>query len=174
MPSHPGYPTSDRCTLVPLPKVQYTLDTMLTIHIKYFHSIYRRARGLCCATRRLPVSLSRCFWCFPLPVLGKSSPTAASPIQKTCCGALCLPRVLSTHSWISLSSTLWHPGVAFKKQPTTSPYLSSLMPTTLDSLIEECATSRSSISRGNMFSPPVSTIVSSVLCLLSGVGCYPG
>jgi hypothetical protein len=64
------------------------------------------------------------------------------------------PSFCLAHCLISSSLGRGVDGANRKKPPTTSPYRSSGRPTTLASVMLECSRSRSSISRGKMFSPP--------------------
>ena len=120
------------------------------------HNIAFNGSGL---ISRFPMSRRRCFWCLPLPVFGKSSPTPGSPIHRTYLGALCRPNAALTQSEISEEAGRGTVATCRRKHATTSPYFSSTSPTTLASLTEAWARRRSSISPGKMFSPPKSTSV---------------
>ena len=106
-----------------------------------------------------PMFFMTCFWCLPLPVLGKSSATPGSPIQNMCTGVLCQAKVFLTQSCTSSFDNLSAPSAHFKKHPTTSPYFVSGRPNTLASLMDGCEASRLSTSQGEMFSPPTISVM---------------
>lgn len=113
-----------------------------------------------------PCSLKICFWIFPLPVLGKSSPSES---QKICTGALCQPNVCLTKSLKCSTDGSCSDNRGWINAQTTSPYFSSGNPTTLDWIIALCCPNLSSISKGSIFSPPISQV--SALTLLVGMVC---
>lgn len=146
--------------ILPTSSMVYTVHALLSkqtgIHIIYT-PIYNFALPARCLTSAFPLSRMICFWYLPLPVLAKSSPTPESPIQKTYLGAFCRPKVCVTQARTSSSVSLrvaLLPPDSLRNAPTTSPYLWSSRPTTQASLMAGCATRRSSISAGEIFSPP--------------------
>jgi hypothetical protein len=92
-------------------------------------------------------SLNTNFLIFPLPVRGMSS-GQSSPSQKTCAGALCLPRTFRTQLLTSSRSGLSVPSSRSRKAAGTSTYRGCDTPTMIARAIDGCWTRRSSISRG--------------------------
>lgn len=127
---------------------------MICVKSYICYRIYILAGNFCSFNSLLPRARTRCFLYFPLPVFGSSSPTPSSPSQKMCCGALIRSRPELTHSLTS-SSLGRLSSVPLRKHDTTSPYRGSSSPTTQHSLTPGCLSKWSSISAGEMFSPPM-------------------
>lgn len=82
------------------------------------------------AAKELPHSFTKFFLIFPFPVIGNVFSTPSSPHQNTYRGTFCLANRSLTQDRTSSVLGLFVFAFCSRNAPTTSPYRSSLMPTT--------------------------------------------